>query len=131
MLKLAKEEAQWMFNTADPAAIAQTLDHLEGVIVTDGAKGCAYCLGGHLGERDGFQVSVQDTTGAGDGFVAGFLQQLLQGGIHTLSDPRAVYRMVIYASAVGALTTQKPGAIAAQPNQTQVEQFLRQQGLVA
>ena len=131
LLKLSKEEALWMFETADPAAIAQKLDHLEGVIVTDGANGCSYCLGGHMGSRPGFPVAAVDTTGAGDGFVAGFLSQLLQEGLKSLEDPQRVYRMVTYASAVGALVTQKPGAIAAQPNRTEVENFLRQQGLIS
>ncbi|MEM6502871.1 MAG: carbohydrate kinase [Cyanobacteria bacterium P01_C01_bin.89] len=131
LLKLSKEEALWMFATDDPAAIAQKLDHLEGVIITDGANGCRYCLGGHMGDHPGFKAAVVDTTGAGDGFVAGFLSQLLQGGLKTLDDPKRVYRMVVYASAVGALVTQKSGAIAAQPNRTEVENFLRQQGLIA
>ncbi|MEM9770138.1 MAG: carbohydrate kinase [Cyanobacteria bacterium P01_D01_bin.73] len=131
LLKLSKEEALWMFGTARPEAIAQKLDHLEGVIVTDGENGCAYCLGGHIGDRPGFPVAVKDTTGAGDGFVAGFLYQLLQCGLKGLEDPKQVYRMIVYASAVGALVTQKPGAIAAQPNRTEVENLLRQQGLIA
>ncbi|MEM1425535.1 MAG: carbohydrate kinase [Cyanobacteria bacterium P01_H01_bin.130] len=131
LLKVSADEAQWMFETTDPGAIAQKLDHLEGVIVTDGAKGCAYCLGGHMGEVEGFSVAAVDTTGAGDGFVAGFIGQLLQGGgVQQLSDPKAAYRMVTYGNAVGALVTQKSGAIAAQPHQTQVENLLRQKGLI-
>ncbi|MEM9244368.1 MAG: carbohydrate kinase, partial [Cyanobacteria bacterium P01_F01_bin.153] len=60
-----------------------------------------------------------------------FLSQLIQGGLKSLEDPKQVYRMIIYASAVGALITQKPGAIAAQPNRSEVENFLRQKGLIA
>jgi len=63
-----------------------------------------------------------DTTGAGDSFLAGFIHQLDQLGIHSLADPEA--KVVTYASAVGALTTIKPGAIAAQPTAAEVEAFL-------
>jgi fructokinase len=36
--------------------------------------------------------------------------------------------MVHYASAVGALTTLKPGAIAAQPTPQEIQTFLSDQG---
>jgi len=43
--------------------------------------------------------------------------------IHSLADPETAKRVVTYASAVGALTTIKPGAIAAQPTAAEVEAF--------
>lgn len=127
-LKLSKEEAELLFGTADAGAIAYRLDTIEGVTITDGDKGCAYCLGQNEGYVPAFSVNVADTTGAGDGFVAGFVHQLCQGGIKTLSDPEAAKRVVTYASAVGALTAMKPGAIASQPTAAEVEAFLSQHG---
>ncbi len=123
-LKLSDEEAEWLFNTTDPGAITYRLDSVEGVLVTAGEKGCAYCLSENEGKVSGFSVEVVDTTGAGDSFVAGFVHQLCQSGIHNLADPETAKRVVKYASAAGALTTMKPGAIAAQPNATEVEAFL-------
>ena len=123
-LKIAEEEAEWLFNTTDAGAIKYRLDSIEGVLVTAGAQGSAYCLGGNEGKLPAFSVDVVDTTGAGDGFVAGFVHQLCRHGIHSLEDPEIAKKVVTYASAVGGLTATKPGAIAAQPVAEEVDAFL-------
>ena len=123
-LKLSKEEAEWLFDTADPGAITYRLNSVEGVVVTDGEHGCAYCLGENEGKIPAFSIPVVDTTGAGDSFVAGFIHQLLTHGIHSLNDSQTARRIVTYASATGALTTMKAGAIASQPTADEVEAFL-------
>ncbi len=127
-LKLSQEEADWLFGTQFPAEIAAQVDQLEGVLVTAGEAGCAYWVNGHQGQIPAFVVDVEDTTGAGDGFVAGFVHQLCEQGIHRLDDATVVQKMVSYASAVGALTATRPGAIAAQPTAAEVEAFLYLQG---
>lgn len=126
-LKLTKEEAIWLFDTTDPGAITYRLNSVEGVLVTDGENGCSYCLGENEGKLPAFTMSVVDTTGAGDSFLAGFIHQLDKFGINSLKDPEIAKNMVIYASAVGALTTIKPGAIASQPTAMEVEEFLGSQ----
>ncbi|QOV22474.1 carbohydrate kinase family protein [Anabaenopsis elenkinii] len=123
-LKLSREEAEWLFNTTDPGAITYRMASIEGVLVTDGENGCAYCLGENEGKLPSYSVDVVDTTGAGDSFVAGFIHQLGQYGIHSLQDADTAKKVVAYASAVGALTTIKPGAIASQPTGAEVEAFL-------
>ncbi|QSJ19010.1 carbohydrate kinase [Nostoc sp. UHCC 0702] len=123
-LKLAKEEALWLFDTTDPGAITYRLDSVEGVLITDGENGCAYCLGENEGTLPSFSVDVVDTTGAGDSFLAGFIHQLSQHGIQKLRDAEIAKQIVTYASAVGALTTIKAGAIASQPTAAEVEAFL-------
>lgn len=123
-LKLSIEEAEWLFDTTDPGAITYRLDSVEGVVVTAGEQGCAYCLCENEGKLPAFSIKVVDTTGAGDGFLAGFIHQLTQVGIQSLAEPEMAKKVVTYASAVGALTTMKPGAIAAQPTAAEVEAFL-------
>jgi len=126
-LKLSDEEAQWLFGTVDPGVIAHRIDTAEGVLVTAGERGSAYCLGGHKGQVPVFPVQVVDTTGAGDSFVAGFVHQVCHKGIHILENPDTARAVATYASAAGALTTTKPGAIAAQPTAAEIETFLAQQ----
>lgn len=126
-IKLSDEEAAWLFDTTDPGAIAHRLGTAEGVLVTAGEKGCAYYLGGNEGKVPAFAVDVEDTTGAGDSFVAGFLHQLSQHGVRSLEDPRLAQSIVSYASAMGALTTTRAGAIAAQPTAAEIEAFLYMQ----
>ena len=128
LLKLSDEEAEWLFDSTDAGAIAQKYEHLSGVLITAGDQGCTYCFGGHQGKVAAFEVEVEDTTGAGDSFVAGFLHQLCQMGMAALADPEAVRKMVQYASAVGALTTTRAGAIDAQPSAAEVGAFLYLQG---
>ncbi|MGJ3248952.1 MAG: carbohydrate kinase family protein [Elainellaceae cyanobacterium] len=123
-LKLSDDEAEWLFDTADPGVITHRIENLEGVLVTAGERGCAYCLGGNEGKIPAFSVEVEETTGAGDGFLAGFIHQVCQLGIQQLDDPKVARQAVTYASAVGALTTTRPGAIAAQPTAAEVEAFL-------
>lgn len=123
-LKLSDEEAEWLFGTTDAGAITYRLDSVEGVLVTAGDKGCSYCMSENEGKIPAFAVDVEDTTGAGDGFVAGFVRQLCKYGIKNLADPEIAQNIVTYASAVGAMTAMKPGAITAQPTVTEVEAFL-------
>jgi fructokinase len=122
-LKLSIEESQWLFATDDPQLIAQPLPQLKGVCITLGAAGCAYWINGHSGCRPAFSVPVQDTTGAGDSFVAGLIHQLCQVGSTDLTASQAS-AIVTYACAVGALTTTQNGAIAAQPHPDQIQQLL-------
>ncbi|BAY08832.1 carbohydrate kinase family protein [Calothrix sp. NIES-2098] len=123
-VKLSKEEAEWLFDTKDAGAITYRLDSVEGVLVTDGENGCVYCLAENEGKLPSFSIPVVDTTGAGDSFLAGFIYQVLQHGIQSLGKAEIAKNIVTYASAVGALTTIKPGAIASQPTAAEVDAFL-------
>ena len=123
-VKLSDEEAEWLFGTTDPGVITHRLQSVEGVLVTASERGCAYCLGGNEGKLPAFSVSAVDATGAGDGFVAGFVHQVNRLGIRSLADPETAKKALTYACAVGAITTLKPGAITAQPTDAEVEEFL-------
>jgi fructokinase len=123
-LKVSVEEAEWLFQTTNPYEIAQQQSHLEGAIVTNGEFGCQYYLGEHQGEYPAFKVQTQDTTGAGDSFLAGFTHQLCQHPLSHLKDPNLVEQIIAYASAVGAITTTGLGAIAPQPTDAAVKAFL-------
>ncbi|WP_275575057.1 PfkB family carbohydrate kinase [Neosynechococcus sphagnicola] len=103
--------------------IAHQLDHLEGVLITSGAAGCAYAFQQQEGRVPAFPADVVDTTGAGDSFLAGFIHQLCRLGLTGLADPQIARDMVIYASAVGALATVRTGAIASQPTAAEVAAF--------
>ncbi|GAX37827.1 carbohydrate kinase family protein [Nodularia sp. NIES-3585] len=123
-LKLSKEEAEWLFDTTDPGAITYRMDTIDGVLVTDGEHGCAYCLGENEGNLPSYPIEVVDTTGAGDSFLAGFIHQLNLHGIQGLQDAETAKKVVAYANAVGALTTIKAGAIASQPTAAEIDAFI-------
>ncbi len=126
-IKGSDEEVQWLFNSKNPEKIAQKCPQVQGVLITAGDQGCTYYLGGNTGHVDAFNVKVIDTTGAGDGFVAGFIHQCCVTGDRLFQDPIEAKEAMIYANAVGALTTTQPGAIAAQPTLQKVADLLQTQ----
>ncbi len=123
-IKLSDEEASLFFDSTDPQAVVAQYPQVKGAIVTAGERGCHYCFGNVVGEWPAFAVDVIDTTVAGDSFVAVFLHQLCTQPHLDLTDPDAVRQVIRYASAVGALTTTQPGAIAAQPTPASLNTFL-------
>lgn len=124
LIKLSREEALWLLHTDDATAIAQRFPHCEAVLLTDGANGSSCATQHHNVTCPAFQVDSIDTTGAGDAFLAGVIHQLGQRGWPSLQQPDTVAEILSYASAVGALTTLKPGAIAAQPTAGEVDRWV-------
>jgi fructokinase len=122
-IKFAKEEAELLYNQSQPAALRQHLPQAQGIIVTDGDRDCHYDLFGETGIQPAFKVSVIDTTGAGDGFLAGLIHQL------GLQPRPPVAEILRYASAAGALNTLWPGAIDHQPTDREIQEFLQAQFL--
>ena len=59
--------------------ILESFSNLKAVLITDGERGCYYFAGGHQGHVPAPKTSVIDTTGAGDGFCAGFISEFLSG----------------------------------------------------
>ncbi|KAK9835149.1 hypothetical protein WJX81_001140 [Elliptochloris bilobata] len=138
IVKLSEEEAEWLLDIPGsdaldhPCKVLERLPQAKGVLVTAGALGSAYCFRGAGGKLDlsgrvpVLRVSVQDTTGAGDAFLAGFLFSMVQaGGLEALrSDADKLCAAVEFATACGAFTTTKPGAIGAQPSEQQAKELL-------
>ena len=115
LIKLAREEALWLFNSDDPGVIQQALSHRPDVVVTDGAAPVRWQLAEKSGQQAAFQPpAVVDTTGAGDAFTAGLLHRW----------DAAPQDRLRFAAACGALVCGGAGGIDPQPTQAQVEAFL-------
>lgn len=132
VVKVSEEELEFLTGKKDLMTGADTLltdwKNIQLVAVTRGAKGCFYRTRSHSSELPGFKVKVEDTTGAGDGFVAGLLTRLL--ALKTSPDEipaldnDALSGIFTYANAVAALTTTKKGAITALPSKEEVQKFI-------
>ena len=117
VVKVSEEELRFLtsIDQAEVAAkqLAKTYQ-IPLLLITFGGEGSAYYYQGHYGHVEPFKVKALDTTGAGDGFFGGFLQQfMVRGG--NLASLRAedVASMLKVANACGAFATLKKGAIGA------------------
>lgn len=129
IIKISQEELRFL--AGDGRSLvdsARTLWHpeLQVLFVTRGREGCL-CLTEELElEVPGFEVQVVDTTGAGDGFVAGALSRLLEAP-EELAEPSLLREICHFANAVGAMTTTRRGAIPALPTIAEVKEFVESQ----
>ncbi len=125
VIKVSAEELTFMTGLEDMDKAVDTLWHekLRLLVVTMGKDGCRYFTPDYRGSVRGYRVKSIDSTGAGDGFVAGLLKGLLRypQADHHKSQLEETCR---YANAVGALTTTERGAIPALPTHQQVDSFL-------
>ena len=142
ILKVTDEEAEWLFAVpaatalAHPEQVLSAVPNARGVLVSAGEKGSSYAFRSPGGKMDMcgaipvLDVKVADTTGAGDSYLSGFiLYMILSGGIDELvADPEKVQRAVQFATACGAATCTKPGAIDAQPTVQEAEALLQAAG---
>jgi fructokinase len=90
------------------------------VIVTRGGSGAILCNEGELYKHGGFKVTVCDTVGSGDAFLAAFIYKSLQGV--------PPYEQLQYANAVGAFIASNQGACP-EYGQEQIEEWIK--GVVA
>ncbi len=127
LVKVSEEELVFLTGIeGDIDAATRELWHpnLQLMIVTRGKDGCHYVTPEFSGAVPGFAVQAVDTTGAGDGFVAGLLKGLVENP-QAVEDEARLREVCRYACAVGAITTTERGAIPALPTATRVEEFLR------
>jgi len=129
VVKFSKEEAELIYQTTDLTLLSTYLPETQVILITDGDQGCHYKIGEHLGFIPSFKVNTIDTTGAGDSFLAGFIYQMTLNKDISLISKEKAREMVIFASAMGAITTTGGGAILPQPYLIEVEQFLENQSL--
>ncbi len=100
-------------------------ENLRLMVITRGEEGCIVLTPDAHWVVPGFAVRVEDTIGAGDGFMAG-----LMAGIYALEDiaqlanETQLMPILRQANAVGALTASRRGGIPALPTLEQVQAFL-------
>lgn len=125
VVKLSDDELEFMTGDRSPESLRSALWHdgLKLIVLSLGEKGCiAYT---ERGEMLVPSVSVKpiDTTGAGDGFVAGLLAGIVDDP-RVLDDDSALTEHCRFANAVGAITTTARGAIPSLPTRGQVDAML-------
>ncbi len=126
IVKISDDELGPLAGTSDAEAGARALAALGAklVVVTLGARGCYYHARAGRGFLPGERVAVVDTTGAGDGFVAGLLAQLaprLAAGATVADlDEAAVRAACALGNRVGARACTRLGATAGLPRRDEL-----------
>jgi sugar/nucleoside kinase (ribokinase family) len=127
LLRLNRDEASFLTNETDIERAASKLLRMGPrlVVITLAERGCFYMAAKNRGYVDGFKIEVVDTTGCGDGFLAGLLHSLLhsEDKAETLNASE-VSQICRYANAVGALVATRKGAMTALPTAEKVDEFL-------
>ncbi len=129
VVKINEEELEFLAGTSDLERGAKRLFHpkLRLLVISRGKEGCYFATKEEQGHVPGYRVAAVDTTGAGDGFVAGLLSGLLEIGFRVDSRERLIDVLGL-ANAVGALTVTKRGAIPALPSKEEVSKFMQGSG---
>ncbi len=126
IIKVSEEELFFLSTEQSLEQAARSLWHdtLHLLVITQGKNGCTYFTpetGGHVA---GFSVQPVDTTGAGDGFVAGMLAGLLASNLTW--NKENIEQALMLGNAVGALATTATGAISSLPTLQEAQAFLQQ-----
>lgn len=130
VVKLSLGELEFLSGTRD---VLVGMDHvwtakpsrgngMRLLIVTLGAEGCAYRTATDFGHLPGYRVDTIDTTGAGDGFLAGLLAELIAADLSIKREE--IEHAARFANAAGALSTTRRGAIPSLPTRPQVDALL-------
>ncbi len=120
ILKVSDEEVEFLTGGHDIAPLWR--QEMQIIAVTHGAKGATVYTRKSKHHVPGFSVRTMDTTGAGDGFVAGLLVGILEHWGDYLTPMESIVR---FANAVGALATTQLGAIPSLPNRGAVDKFIK------
>ena len=106
-------------------------ENLKLMFITRGGMGCIALTPDAYWTHSGFQVKVEDTIGAGDGFMAGVLagiaQHMTTKDFPDILDDTTMSQILALGNAVGALTTSQRGGIPALPTMQAVEEFMHRQ----
>ena len=109
ILKLNEHELPLIANWYGPAEkgeeqvkALQDRFSIPTIIVTRGGDGAMVCHNGTIYRHPGFRVTVADTIGSGDAFLAGFLAKTKEG--------KSIDDRLQFANALGAFIASKKGA---------------------
>lgn len=131
IIKISDEETELLTGFKEPSEAAQVLlnQGISIVAITLGKDGALVATKDGMQHIDGFKADVIDTTGAGDSFFGGFINELIELG---LKDRESLGKINIndaskaarFGNAVASLNVEKRGAIPAMPSKEMVEKRL-------
>jgi fructokinase len=141
IVKLSLDEMEFLSGTRDLQRGMELLWTSEScqanetrlLVVNLGEQGCSYRTSTHTGHISGHSVGTAEAFGTGDAFLAGLLAELVwttglsQDKLATKLpfERNGIERILRFACAAAALTTNQRGAVPGLPTRSQVEDLLR------
>lgn len=131
IIKISDEELEFItgISNIEEAIASLFVGNVKAVIFTKGSKGADLYLKDKKFESSGYQVDVQDTTGAGDAFIGGVLYQLLDKNTNrqdlVIKLEKYHQEILLFANASGALTTTGKGAISSIPKKEEISELIQ------
>jgi fructokinase len=123
LLKLSVDDADALFGIRDPEQILAANIARDSVrLLTDGSRGAWFRgEGGRPEHVPAFPITPVEPTGAGDAFTAAIVSRYLEKRQEPDRDD------VRFASAAGAITATRVGAIESLPTRAEIDAFLAEQ----
>lgn len=131
ILKISDEELEFITGISTINEAIQTLftGDVKAVIYTKGAQGAELYLKNENYQSTGYHVEVQDTTGAGDAFIGGFLYKLLEKDVRQQNLEEVLQHhyqeLLSFANASDALTATGKGALSSLPTKEEISHLLQ------
>ena len=127
VLKISEEELVFLTGDSDHSTIHHWMQkyNIDLVFLTAGENGSYVFTKSGKVKTEAIQITVEDTTGAGDGYVAGMLYQL-NNNFKTLKEIQIedALKIAKFASVTGGLAASKKGAMTALPTIDEVNKYL-------
>jgi fructokinase len=123
-LKFSQEEADWLCGARTAQELERQFPKARGILLTLGGNGSDFILDGNRGLAQSFQVTLLDSTGAGDAFLAAFVSRLAIFGLDSLKSIDRCKEFVQFANAAGAICVSKLGAVNSLPDEQEILQFM-------
>lgn len=131
VVKLSAEEFAWLADDGEDAALGRLWRGTARLLVVTNADQPLRWFHPHArGELPTYRVDAVDSTGAGDAFIGGLLQQIAVQGVGPgdldgwITSPPRLHASLHYASACGALAVTRYGSFAAMPDAAEVARFM-------
>lgn len=128
ILKISDNEIQFVTGKEDydeSVLFLQKKYQIPLILLTLGKKGSRAYYKDIKAEKEGFQVSSIETTGAGDTFCGCSLAYILEHDFNSLTKEN-LQEMLIFANAGAALVTTKKGAICSMPERVEIEKLINE-----
>lgn len=132
ILKMSDADLFWLTgkNTLDDAIDVLPRNKSGILVVTEGSHGATGFIKKERIRVAGYPVTVAETTGCGDSFMAGFIAKfmtLTEGDVKALT-PELLKECMRYANACAAIVATRFGAANSMPKPREVAEFLTKRG---